>query len=782
MQKKRSRTGRWWKNIAIPTVPVLACFLGGATEKWSEGIVLALLGLILLIDPPAFSLGRSLNLILLAMVACAAMAFLPASWFMQPAWRLVLENDFGISLPGTVSPQPWISLGCLVSFLAGLSWLYYLSSLDLELRDVRQQLRFFTAGVVLLAAVCIALHYARTTLPFWDNERGFGPFPNRNQTANLFGLTAVILLACGQDDIRHGRKRWIVWFLGLIILVTAILFNFSRAGILILVAGSAFWLGAFVLRRGSAARIALGLSVLLVLLTAMLIFGGQTFDRFHLRSGPGAGVTTDLRWSIFHDAFQLIRASPWCGIGLGNFDAIFAVFRDASLTAARTIHPESDWFWLWVEMGWLAIVLAIAGIALLVRRVFPLQEGTNQRFRLAALIAALFFALHGLVDVSGHRVGTLFSGLFFLGLALRRPMELRASSWAPRLFRLLGLLFLASGIAWLVAARYEMSLPGAQGVENEMRRAAAASVGRNFGEAIQRTTRALEWAPLKWQLYFSRALGKVGAKRPVSDALDDFRRARFLEPNAYQVPYEEGVVWLAIEPPLAITAWREALRRAGAQRSGVYGQMLGLAHQRSPAVHRGLEEIGMVHHDLALVYLQHAGGANFTAALHRFLEQDPNLQTFTSEEKSRFFSLWGDRGDAEEMARAVGAHADWLEHAWRAMAKYHARRNDFRSAFQVARRFEETPPMPEDAGGSSIDQLRQALHASPENYGVGYRLYREQMREGKIDEALMTARHFTELASCPRYFYFLEAEAWAAKENWERAWKAWEKFQAARKQ
>ena len=142
MQKKRSRTrpsftaapARWWKNIAIPTLPVLAGFLGGATEKWSEGIVVALLGVILLADPPRFSLGWGLNLILLAIVGCTATAFLPASWFLQPAWRLALENDFSISLPGTLSPQPWISLGCLVSFLAGLSWLYYVSALDLELR------------------------------------------------------------------------------------------------------------------------------------------------------------------------------------------------------------------------------------------------------------------------------------------------------------------------------------------------------------------------------------------------------------------------------------------------------------------------------------------------------------------------------------------------------------------------------------------------------------------------------------------------------------------------
>jgi tetratricopeptide (TPR) repeat protein len=789
MQKKRSRIspsftaapGRWWKNLAIPALPVLACFLGGATEKWAEGVVVSLLGLILLVDPPKLSLGRSLNLILLAAVAFAATAFLPGSWFMQPEWRLVLENDFGINLPSTLSPQPWISLGCLVSFLAGLSWLYYVSALDLDLREVRQQIRHFAVGVVLLAALCLALHAAHTALPFWHNQRGFGPFPNRNQTANLFGLTAIVILACAQDDIRHGRKRWIAWLFGFALIVVAIILDFSRAGILILVAGSALWLGAFALCKGSASRIALGLSAVFVLLTVLLVFGGKTFERFHLR--PDAGeMGADFRWAIFHDAFQLIRASPWCGIGLGNFDAVFAMFRDASLTGARAIHPESDWFWLWVELGWPAVVLAIAGIVILVRRVFPLQEGTNQRFRLAALIAALLFILHGLVDVSGHRVGTAFSGLFFLGMALRRPAELRASSWAPRLFRLMGIVFLACGLAWIVAVRYEKALPGAVGVENEMRKASAASQGKNFGEAIQRTTRALQWAPLKWQLYFSRALARVGAKQPRSSVVDDFRRARFLEPNAYEVPYEEGIVWLAKEPSLAITAWREALRRVGVQRLEVYGHMLSLASQRSPTVHRALEEIGMVDHDLALIYLQSGAGPGFTSALHRFLERDPSLQTFSPEERVRFFSLWADRGDLNELARAVETNPDWMSHAWRAMVKYHASRQDFRSAFELIRRFGETPPLPAEQPRTSIEKLQQAFLATPDNYGVGFQLYREQMRQEKIDDALMTVRHFTALTDCPRYFHFLEAEAWAAKENWERAWQAWEKFQAAKKQ
>jgi len=785
--KKRSRMrvsfttapGRWGRDIAIPLLPVLACFLGGATQKWSEGIVLALLGLLLLVNPPRFTLGPAVNAILAALIACTATAFLPARWFFQPAWRLVLTNDFDIALPATLSPQPWISLGCFISFLAGLSWLYYMSTVDLDLREVRSQLRTFTTWIVLLAALCLALRYAHTTLPFWHNERGFGPFPNRNQTANLFGLAAIVLLACGQDDIRHSRKRWIVWVFGLAVLVAAIILNFSRAGVLLLVVGSALWLAVFALRKSSAARIALGISVLLILLTVMLVFGGQTFERFNLRSGDMGGVASDLRWAIFRDALQLIRASPWCGIGLGNFDDIFAIFRDASLTASRTIHPESDWFWFWVEAGWPAILLTIAGFALLVWRVFPLQEGTNQRFRVAALIAAFLFVLHGIVDVAGHRVGTAFAAIFFLGLALRRPLELRRSFLVSLVFRFVGIVLLLFGIVWVFATRYDKSLPGGVGVENELTLASAANRGRNFDNTIGRANRAIEWAPVKWQPYFLRAIAKVGAKHPPADALADFRRARFLEPNVYEIPYEEGIVWLTTEPNLAITAWREALRRAGPQRSEVYGRMLALATQYNPRVYQSLEEFGMVHHDLALVFLEHAGGAPFMAALHRFLEHDPTLQTFSIDEKKKFFTYWAERGDAAAMVREIETHPEWMSHAWRGVAKYHAQQKDFRKAYEVSRRFEEPPALPAEAQGSSIDQLRQALHASPDNYGIGFQLYCEQMRAGKIDEALVTVRHFTEQLTCPRYFHFLEAEAWAAKEDWERAWKAWEKYQAA---
>src|SRR5206468_7493301 len=136
-------------------------------------------------------------------------------------------------------------------------------------------------------------------------------------------------------------------------------------------------------------------------------------------------------------------------------ESVFVIFRNASHDSTRSLHPESDWFWVWSEMGWLAIPLVILGALLLIRRVAPLEIGTNQRFRLAALIGALMFALHGLVDVSGHRVGTAYSAMCLLGLSLHRPTQLRTSKTSSWVFRMFGLAFLGICPPWSIAWPWE---------------------------------------------------------------------------------------------------------------------------------------------------------------------------------------------------------------------------------------------------------------------------------------------------------------------------------------
>src|SRR5207247_9828033 len=145
-----------------------------------------------------------------------------------------------------------------------------------------------------------------------------------------------------------------LWIVALVLIVATIILDSSRSGIVILVAGSVFWLGAFAFQQRSPSRLALGVSFLLLLLTALLLFSGQRFERVHLRALSSVGILTDFRWRISHDTFRLIRDSPWCGIGFGNFESIFAIFRDAWLSNQRAMHPESGWLWRWAELGWAA--------------------------------------------------------------------------------------------------------------------------------------------------------------------------------------------------------------------------------------------------------------------------------------------------------------------------------------------------------------------------------------------------------------------------------------------
>jgi hypothetical protein len=770
-----------WKSFAVAFLPVGACFLGGATAKWAEGIVVAFLGVWLLIDPPRHSLGKWFNLVFLGLLACAALAFLPRNWFFQPAWRTVSTNDFGIQLPGTLSPQPWVTLECLVSLLAGLSWFYYVCAQEFEMRDVRFQVRLFAAGVVLLAFLSILFYAKQTHLPFWHNQRNFGPFPNRNQTGNLFGLTAIILLASGQDHFRRGKSMWVASALGFFVLVAALILNYSRAGILILIGGCALWLALMAVRQKSVARIAIGLSLLLLLLTALLVFGGATLERFHLRGGEGDLVSGDFRWLIFQDTWHMISTSPWCGIGLGNFEPIFAVSRIASVADTRSLHPESDWLWLWSELGWPGVALVLIGIALIVPHVFPLREGTNQRIRLAAFIAAIIFALHGLIDVSGHRVGTALTGVFLFGSALHRPFDCRYSRVLPMVFRTIGVVLLVVGVTWTALRRLELPVPGSLGADNFLRHATIMYRSRGFDETVAMTTRALSWAPLNWKLYFLRAQARVDAKENHTKAVSDFQRARFLEPNGYEVPFHEGLFWLSRhEPILALTAWREALQRAGTRKSAVYGEMFF----RSPANVEFLRELtaaGANDPDLILVGLDRVARERFDIVCAKMRELNPDLLNFTPKQRERLFGLWAERGNFDEFVHAVEAHPDWKSAAWEGMAKYYAKKQDYRSAVVTTLQYAPRPAMPVPNESISLESLQQQFRADVNNFSVGCELYQKQMREHQVEDALATVRHFTASPGVPAYFHFLEAEAWAIKGNWERAWNSWLTFDRSSK-
>ena len=76
-ERERRTTPGPMPEAFLALLPVLACFLGGATQKWGEGIVFALLGIFLIARPPRYSLGLAINLVLVALLVWSAIALGP---------------------------------------------------------------------------------------------------------------------------------------------------------------------------------------------------------------------------------------------------------------------------------------------------------------------------------------------------------------------------------------------------------------------------------------------------------------------------------------------------------------------------------------------------------------------------------------------------------------------------------------------------------------------------------------------------------------------------------
>lgn len=761
---------RFNNSALLPILALLPAFLGGATDRWSQGLTLLVLGLTIAISPPRHSLGRPMNLLGLGLLLCAAAAFLPAEWFGIPKWRSIAVHDLGLNLGSCLTPQPWMTLEASVLLAAGIAWFYYLAG-RLSGSDREAQMKFFCAGTTLFAAISILLCMAKIPWPFWNANYMFGPFPNKNQTGNLLAVGAIIAIACLNEDFRNKRKTWGLWLIAAAVLLTALVMAGSRAAIGLFFAATITWITCMAAVRPSGARMAVGAGFILILWSMFLFGGGNALNRF--LPSQGADFSRDLRWHIQDDALSMGAQSPWPGIGLGNFESQFWLFhRSLGKANFHVLHPESDWIWVRVEMGWLAVILLLCGGGFLIARILPLGKEPGWRLRASAAAAGLIFALHGVVDVSGHRLGTAFPALLMCGLALRPRKEWMDLHLVPRwLFRAAGVAFCVIGLVWLVADLRRAPLPGNIGANAVKEEAIAAKDGGAYGKAITLTNIALKWAPLDWELYYTRAIATAFGTPNFRGALADFQRARYLNPVSPEIPFEEGIVWRSRHPALTLSAWQEALKRAGESRTALYESMLDES-TGIPVVRQGLKDYAAGDSDLLLAFLPQAIREDFDHELAVLLRSDPNLNSLAPPQKRALFKLWSGKADSAQFLAHVETKEEWMQIAWPFAAECHASKGDYRGAYELARRRMPASKVPQISVRQSVGILQKDFYSNPGDFARGYALYDAEMHAGAPGDALITLEKLATLNHCPTYFFALEADLYAASGKWKDAWEA----------
>src|SRR5438477_4849646 len=533
----RAATPSFYVVLALTA---LAPILGGSTKLWAAASLAAATGLLFLIAPPQRSLGRLPNIAFFALVALALVAFLPSGWFPLSDWRSVLEK-LGARLPATVSAQPWLTFQSTLQFLLGLSWGYYLLATNWSLAARRKAWTFIALLIVGLAAAITVANFLQVRIPFWPHTPEFGFFPNRNHTSNVLGIGGILVYALALDGFARRQRHWWIWIVALSLICWALILDYSRAGIILVVAGMVAWHLFWLITSGNKRRPLFASVGIFVLLLLFVWNGGKTIMRF-IDLESDSLSPSNMRFAIYRDAIVLITRAPLTGVGLPNFSYVFSTAQTHSVGEDVAAHPERDWLWMAVELGWLAPLRTGALFVWWLRRRFPFASGTYRLLRFAAMVCGCGFALHAFFDVPGHHIGAILPTLLLAGTALHPNQPFKLSRVISILFRLTGIVLLSGAVFSFISIAGSPNFPTDVTVDHWQKQILRALAENEYETASKMASRALGIAPLDWNLYYQRAVAEVGLHSR-TPAKRDFAIARYLLPQWPDPWWKEGATW-----------------------------------------------------------------------------------------------------------------------------------------------------------------------------------------------------------------------------------------------
>lgn len=401
-----------------------APFSFAAAEPWSFSILQGgiLAGVLLLVfsrreiiyTPPLKWLAVTFGFVILyTLLQC----LFPQTLLDKPAWY-----------PSTLARLYSLEHICLFATYALL--VFWVANVWQSFKDSRLLLFFIVLCGFAVGLCALGLQKGAYIAFFTGVKGGFGPFLNRNHAGVFLAMCALgtlgyALAAWVQD--RHGRMRRMgeiyirqgflaLVFAGLCALVVA---TRSRGGMLSLGTGLfayAFLCTGFIAPDKKTRLKGLLCTTVVLLLTVALAWIYR--DAINAFAGRVSGTSVEIRQMLYSAAWDMLKVYPWWGIGVGAMPVAITSFMQQPLKEyVERLH--SDWLEMWLGLGTIGFVLALAGagvtVWLLVRRMSRLEK--EKQFLYAALLSALLAMCVGsLVDFHFFIPANAF--LFFVLLAL----------------------------------------------------------------------------------------------------------------------------------------------------------------------------------------------------------------------------------------------------------------------------------------------------------------------------------------------------------------------------
>jgi hypothetical protein len=256
-------------------------------------------------------------------------------------------------------------------------------------------------------------------------------------------------------------------------------------------------------------------------------------------------------------------------------------------------------------------------------------------------------------------------------------------------------------------------------------------------------------------------------------ALQDFTRARYLEPHFAYMCYQEGVDWLSHRPDYAVLGWREFLKRAPQAAPGQYGYYRAMVNHAQPFADLRQQVWKLADKlDLKIEYLGSVSTReDFDLCLKDILARQPDLASLDAIQRLNLFEMWLRLGDPEALMAAIESNKTWeRDGGWKLLAEHYAKKSDFRRACEIANIY--LPSLIRTTPGTSTDvqALERAFLFNPLDSRLGIDLFQAYKTRGEFDAALRTLEKVKNTTHPPAYLHQEMAAIFMAKEDFRRAW------------
>jgi tetratricopeptide (TPR) repeat protein len=598
----------------------------------------------------------------------------------------------------------------------------------------------------------------------------FSFFPSPHQTANFLLLGGIATCAYAMEGVRTSDPLPLVGVPASALCLGGLFLIGSPVVALLYFAGSGLWLLVSLRIRSWPRPFKIGLPLAIITCSLILVSNDRAMDLMSSFATSDSQINQGEHLKVFQDTTKLVLDAPLSGFGLGSFSAVFPQYREASTSYLPVLHPQSDFLWLASEGGLLAVGFLIVFLIGYALRCRGITEGGSGNYRLFALVAVIIFLLHGLVDVSGHRPGTVYFAILFVAFAL--PSRDHPKISLPTAFwRIPGVTLITFGLMWLGAGAFNLPWHSSVRAAHYQEEILSHVSALDHAAANSAVNGWLALFPLDWRGYFQRAELILSNTEDQEAATADFTRARFVEPILGDVSYEEGIVWLPINATRAISAWRETFLREMEDMDSVFDRMLEQAV--SQEMREKMARLSEINPHFRARFLSCLKGEALISEISYELSEDPFLSDFDRGQRSRIVENWIKNGDLSSANVFLSEYGESLNNTWWLRSSLLQRQGNLQEAIDLIRKNIDPPSLPKiQKNEAAFIRLLREHAAAPNDAEKGIALIYIYVAQRDYGKALPIIDRLLEGDSSTLNLYYWRGECLYLLHEYVESWDA----------